>query len=377
MVDLPGQGLAKADPAALTRLAVPALLKRCGHVYNLYNRALEDLWRSWHHLADPIVAGALRLALPMPLDDADQAMAERLADIADSSGADLSGQLLALVLARADERPLRYPYSNSDELIAEDNARVEAINVVAARVNAPHIGVSFAAAEKTDQHRTPTARQTPVNMQHTAGGGFPSGAVGVARAIRTWRRPYEPTSPDWAPERFANIIGYRLVELAEAGAEQDAVAALHSLAGALETLDRSGLLTSLGKGLDRHGQPRLAATALALAWTRARGNGGWMNFGGQTELESLCHATRLDAHTAWATVASEVTRVVAGSHHGSHGVSQALIHASLAGGLTTQGQPLDAAFAAWDEAHAVIALRTRGWPTRTTRMSPIHRLRRA
>jgi hypothetical protein len=352
--------LAKADPAALTRLAVPALLKRCGHVNDLYNGALEDLWRSWHRLADPIVAGALRLALPMPLDDADLVMAERLADIADSSGGDLPGQLLTLVLARADERPLRHPYSNSDELVAEDNARVAAVNVVSARVNAPQVCVMSAADEKADQHPTPSARQTsPVDMQQTAVGGFPSGAVGVARAIRAWRgRPYESASPDWAPERFANIIGYRLVELAEAGAEQHAEAALHSLAGALETLDRSGLLTSLGEGLERHGQPRLAAAALALAWTRTRGNGGWMNFGGQTELDSLRHATRLDADTAWATVASEVTRVVAGSHHGSHGVSQALIHASLADGLTIQRPSLEAAFAAWDEAHAVIALRT-------------------
>ncbi|KAA9374890.1 hypothetical protein F5972_30290 [Microbispora cellulosiformans] len=352
--------LAKADPAALTQLAVPALLKRCGHVYDLYNGALEDLWRSWHRLADPVVAGALRLALPMPLDDADPAMAEQLADIADGSGADLPGRLLTLVLARADERPLRHPYSNSDELIAEDNMRVEAVNLVAAQVNAPQICPTPAVDEKSDESPTPSARPAPpVDMQRTAAGGFPSGAVGVARAIRTWRRrPYESASPDWAPERFANIIGYRLVELAEAGAVQEAEAALHTLAGALETFDRSGLLTSLGKGLERHGQSRLAAAALALAWTRTRGNGGWMNFGGETELDSLRHATRLDADTAWATVTSEVTRVVAGSHHGSYGVSQALIHASLVSGLRTQKEPHDAAFTAWDEAHAVIALRT-------------------
>ena len=83
-----------------------------------------------------------------------------------------------------------------------------------------------------------------------------------------------------------------------------------------------------------------------------------MTFGGETELDSLRHATRLDADTAWAIVVSEVTLVVAGSHHGSYGVSQALIHASLAGGITTAAPPPDLAFAAWDEAHAVIALRT-------------------
>ena len=117
------------------------------------------------------------------------------------------------------------------------------------------------------------------------------------------------------------------------------------------------LLTSLGGGLEAHGQASLAAAAFSLAWTRTRGNGGWMTFGGETELDSLRHATRLDADTAWATVASEVTRIVAGSR-GSYGISQALIHASLVNGLTTQGAPHDAAFAAWDQAHSVIALRT-------------------
>ncbi|WP_203902900.1 hypothetical protein [Virgisporangium aliadipatigenens] len=353
--------LAKADPAALVSLAVPALLQRCGHVYDLYNRALEDLWRSWHHLVDPIVAAALRLALPMPLDDADRTVVERLADIADGSGTDLPGQMLTLVLARADERPLRHRYTNSDELVAEDNARVEALNVVAARGNAVPVDVEpFTSVDKTDERRPSTPRRaSPEDGWEEPFLGFDDGALGVARAIRTWRRrPYESTSPDWSAERFANILGYRLVELAETGSEQEAEAALHSLAGSLPTLDRSGLLTALGDGLEGHGQPRLAAVALALAWTRARGNGGWMNFGGQTELEALIRATRLDADAAWKTVVSEVIRVVSGSHHGSHGVSQALIHATVAGGLTTDGAALDAAFAAWDEAHAVIALRT-------------------
>jgi hypothetical protein len=353
--------LAKADPAALTRLAVPALLKRSGHVNDLYNGALEDLWRSWYQLADPIVASALRLALPMPLDDTDPAMAQRLADVADDSGTDLPGRLLTLVLARADERPLHHPASNSDEMIADDNTRVETLNTIAARIHAPQIGTTPPPAPwQAEQTRPARVRQPKsLDISRYSVAGFPRGAVGLARAIRTWRqRPYEPTSQDWSPERFANVIGYRLVELAESGNEQDATTALHSLAGALDTLDRSHLLNSLGEGLERHGQHRLAAVALTLAWTRARGNGGWMNFGGQTELDSLRRATQLDAKAAWATVAIEVTLVVAGSHHGSHGVSQALIHAAAAGGLAIKTPALDAAFAAWDEAHAVIAHRT-------------------
>nr|WP_147455184.1 hypothetical protein [Saccharothrix australiensis] len=372
--------LAEADPAALTGLAVPALLQRCGHLSDLYNDALEDLWRTWHQHADPVVAGAFRLALPMPFDDADRAMVERLVDIADGTGVDLPGQLLTLLLARADERPLRHPYSNGDELIAEDTARVEVINTVAARVNAPLIDAKPLVDEQDgqqDELRSLKTRNTTRAAAHqTAVDGFPGGANGLARAIRAWRRrPYESDALDWAPERFANIIGYRLVELAEAGDEQHAEAALHSLAGVLKPLDQTSLLVSLGEGLERHGHLRLAAVAFTLVWTRTRAHDGWMNFGGQTELDSLRHATLLDADTAWTTVVSEVARVVAGSGGGSIGVSQALIHGSIAGGLCPRQRPLDLAFAAWDAAHAVIAHRTPKMTDEENPTPPTPRLR--
>ena len=355
--------LAKADPAGLTRLVVPTLLKRGGHVNDLYDGALEDVWRSWYQSADPIVAGALRLALPMTNDTADPAMAERLANITAGTGEDLAGQLLTLLLARADERPLPGPNINSDKSIAQYTTWVKSLNLVAARVNAPQICVPPAATE-TPPRQPATASQRPVSPEQNVVDEFPNGVIGLNRAIRAWRRrPYDVSGPDWAPEKFATVIGDRLVQLAEAGVEQDATAALHSLANTVDTLDRSGLLTLLGHKLEGHGRPRLAAVALALAWTRTSSDGFWMNFGGQKELDSLRHATRLDADATWVTVAAEVTQVVAGGHRGSRGVSQALIHAGLVEGLTPSTHGHDASFAAWDEAHSVITLRT-------PRMSP-------
>ncbi|EWM13759.1 ATP-binding protein [Kutzneria sp. 744] len=355
--------LAEADPAGLTRLVIPTLLEQCGHVNDLYGGALEDVWRSWYQSADPVVAGALRLALPMTKDTADPAMAERLANITAGTGEDLAGQLLTLLLARADERPLSDPNTNSDESIAQHTAWVQALNLVAARVNAPQICVPLAAAV-TPRRQPATASQTPVSPEQNAVGEFPNGIVGLNRAIRAWRRrPYDTSSPDWAPEKFATLIGDRLVQLAGAGAEEDAIAALHSLASTVDTLDRSRLLTLVGRGLEHHSHPRLAAVALSLAWTRTSSDGFWMNFGGQKELDSLRHATCLDADATWATVAAEVTQVVAGGHRGSRGVSQALIHAGLVDGLTPHAHGHDASFSAWDEAHSVISLRT-------PRMSP-------
>ncbi|MEX5710573.1 AAA family ATPase [Parafrankia sp. FMc6] len=350
--------LAKADPAALTRMAVPALLSRSGTSNDLYNDALEDLWKLWNHVADPIVAAALRLALHMPLDDADAALAGRLAALAHGSGADPAGRLLTLVLARADERPLAYPYSNTHELVAEDNARVKTINEIASSVNAPQIGIEpDIPVEPAPAGHAPAQVAPKSGTAYTMVGGFPDGAVGLARAIRAWRqRPHVPTSLNWTPDRFTNIIGYRLVELATTG-DQDAETYLHTLASALEMFDESGLLTALGEGMERHDQPRLAAMAHALVWTRSRGNDGWTNFGGTTQLESLRRATCLDPDAALETVVSEVARVIAGSHRGSQGVSQALIYAAAAG-LEPGRPPLDVAFAAWDEAEKVIGYRT-------------------
>ena len=61
------QLLAKADPCALARLVQQKLLASCNDPNSLLHGARSDLWRTWHHRADPIVAGALRLTLQEPL----------------------------------------------------------------------------------------------------------------------------------------------------------------------------------------------------------------------------------------------------------------------------------------------------------------------
>lgn len=71
---------------------------------------------------------------------------------------------------------------------------------------------------------------------------------------------------------------------------------------------------SIADGLERHGEDRLAAVAYALAWTRARGRGGWLTFGGETELDSLAHASRIDPVMARKVVAEEIQRAVAASY---------------------------------------------------------------
>src|SRR5207244_9524745 len=69
---------------------------------------------------------------------------------------------------------------------------------------------------------------------------LPAGLPGLARAIRSWRRrPYEAQSAEWAVERFANAIGYRLVELAGAGRHHEAASTLRSLGDSVGFGERS------------------------------------------------------------------------------------------------------------------------------------------
>ncbi|MFD9725538.1 AAA family ATPase [Streptomyces sp. NPDC059072] len=346
--------LANADPEALVDLAVPALLHRCGRPYDLYNGALEDLWRCWQHRATPVVAALLRLALPAALEGQDTDLVERMAALADGSGSDVAGRLLNLLLARADERRLPESATASEE-VYETTQRITAINAIAEQVNAQLVEIEPVSPGQPTSRRKPQ----PPQFHEQDRTLLPQGTAGIARAVRAWRRrPYESLDPAWEADRFANAIGYRLVELSDSGDEPGAVVALHTLATSTGLRDGDGLLASVGHGLERHGYPRLAAVAFALAWTHAGGHGGWVNFGGQTELDSLRRATALDPETALTTVASEIARAVADRRGSSYGVTQALIFALADGALAAGTTPLDTAFAAWDKAHAVIAART-------------------
>src|SRR5205807_2308106 len=107
--------LAKVDPVGLVDLVVPELLAECNDSNWLLNDALQEVWREWHRHVEPLIAGAMRLTLDTPLEAADAEEFERLA--AGPAGP-AARRLLIWLLARADERPVAYSYSNSDEMVA-------------------------------------------------------------------------------------------------------------------------------------------------------------------------------------------------------------------------------------------------------------------
>ena len=83
------------------------------------------------------------------------------------------------------------------------------------------------------------------------------------------------------------------------------------------------------------------------------GGGGWLTFGGNSEIESFQRAARLDRTLVLNTVADEVERTLVRGH-GSLGLTQALVFGFAKGGIDESGS---LPFAIWDEAFAVIAER--------------------
>ena len=350
--------LAAADPCAAANLITPSLLGTCNNPDRLLHGVRSDLWRAWHHRADPVVAGALRLTLEEPLDKSDPPALDLLANECDGSGRDLPSRLLVFLLARIDERPFRYSDSDSDELLSRDWKRVEALNAISARVAAPGIApLPRSGDQRKDEPTTfAGARQSPpvVHLSEDSTPMFPPGVDGLTFGIRAWRnRSYNEARPGWAVDRFANALGYRILELTDIGPESEAETVLRSIADALQFDDRSGLLKVLAEGLERHGRFRLAAMAYVLTWTRSRGGGGWLTFGGYSEIESLQRAASLDRVLVLSTVADEVERALVRGF-GSLGLTQALVFGFAKGGIDEFGSlPFDI----WDEAFAVIAER--------------------
>ncbi len=355
--------LALADPVALARLAAPRLLQRCNQPNSLLHDALEGLWRSWCDRADPLLAGALRLTLDTPLDAEDADALSLLTTYGESESA-AADNLATWLLARADERPISYGDANSDELLARDDLQVAALNSVAEAADLPLISELRRHLSASAEQPSPTSSQTAstilgVPWLEDGPSTLPPGPAGLAHAIRSWRRrPYETADSRWTVDRFTNILGYRLLELADDGREQDAASALHSLAEACEFGPRTELLRAVAEGLDQDGRAQLASIAYTLVWTRTHGLGGSVNFAGGSEINSLHRATELDAALALRVVAEEVERFVVSRRSGTYGISQALMHAFCAGALAVPDeQALDVAFATWDEACAVISKR--------------------
>ena len=350
------QLLAAADPCALAKLVYPRLLSNCNDPDGVLHGARSDLWRAWRSRADPVIAGALRLTLEEALEQDDCLAFAKLVETRRGICPDSLLSLKASVLARADERPFEYPDTDDSYFLERDRKYVTTLNETAKHAGLPPIAPlprRPVQADKRDnlhrQHGTPSRAASGAQPAATP---VRPGAEGVGEAIRVLqRRRYVEAHPEWSFDRFANILGYRILELVENGQDQAAETALELVADASEMSASSELLSALAEGFERHAQYRLAAIAHTLTWTRIRGDRGWSTFGGTTGIESLQRAAQIDRTLVLETIANEVRRVV--SHGlGTLGITRALISGFARGGL---GTGCSSALDIWDEAFAAIA----------------------
>ncbi|MDC0766726.1 ATP-binding protein [Streptomyces sp. HD] len=354
--------LAGADPAALADLAATGLLSDCNGPNTILHGAREDLWDAWTDTADPVVATALRITLDTPLLEGDAALLDRLARTIGPSTPDGVPQLLRIALSRADERQANRD-SSSDQTRPADTQLVTELNAVAERIGAPQL-TPLPEPPVTDESQPHPSQPIPAQpatarTSPAAPSPAPSEPVGLIRLLSAWHlSPYEADTPQHTLEQMTDLVGDGLLNLATQGQLDEAAQVLRAIAGPFDFREGPLLLRQLADKLHRNGHDALAAEAYALTWVRTRGQGGWLNFGGETALDALRTAAQLDPAHTHRVIADEAEAVVSTGRYGTHGITQALIfafaHQSLA---LPPNDSLDLAFALWDEAATVIESR--------------------
>ena len=349
--------LAKLDPSAHASLVAARLLSECNDPNDVFDESRKEVWQHWHDRADPLVAGALRLSLPDALTESDPEALRNLANTTRDSEVGADSPLARLLLARADERPFEYVFTNSQELVNNDSCGVSKLNTIASASNLPTVnpfpkvtrrtGSSIDPSRETTHPSSSVGKSSPRSSIRPQ---FPQGSVGIAKAVRAWNtEPLSSTDSPWTVDFTANLLGYRLLEIVDAGNTEEAITSLQTIADADRFGSQVETLKAIARGLERFGHTELAARAFTMCWTRTQGV-DWGIFGGEKEITALARALELDRSTALEVVAQDAARFV-----GAHGIGEALIHTSIELNLSDSHESgIRMAFRIWDAMHEVI-----------------------
>jgi hypothetical protein len=155
---------------------------------------------------------------------------------------------------------------------------------------------------------------------------------------------------------FINAFGYRLVELLDAGAEDEAIRLIHYFSREYYFYEDAVLLAELGQGLERHGYQHIAAIIFVLAYCYSRGGNGYLRLGGSRYEPWLTHALNLSKEAALQCFAGEVARLLYEPTY-IMGITRHLIEFCAAQGMA------DIAFASWNAAFKNIQHRLPSYET--------------
>ncbi|WP_419703236.1 hypothetical protein [Promicromonospora sp. NFX87] len=412
--------LAAADPVAHAENSLQHGLASRGE-RTRWEKMRQDLWTEHALSADPVLAVLASATLPdAPRTNIYEAALRRFtADQSEPDNKALRDAILQRALTRGDEAVGSSRDSEStayEAIVASLNAMATELGFrrlggqidVPAQSSAsdaafdpdmsPSQGSGATDQEREDQEAGDAALEEVSRLAENA----PGGAAGVAVLTRTWRRTGagagRGTTRRAVVDAYADAIGARLKGMLDEGRSAEAAAALEALSEVTSLYDAHLLLARIGDGFtdvpDLSGPARaaedavqdgppmshvmreMAARALALSWTQARGDGGWLAFGGSEHMELLSRATAIAPQVASEAVGIAVERRLNGQQ--TMGVTRALIEAVSVGALKVLAHPdghespgehdkpsddetpvgrnsIDAAFAVWDEAFAVIS----------------------
>lgn len=402
--------LAKADPIAHAENSLQHGLASRG-VRTRWEAMRQDLWTAHAPSADPVLAVLASATLPdAPRTDIYEAVLRRFAGdrsepdskalrdailqraltrgdeataSAEDSGSTEYGEIAASLSAIATERGLR-PIVERVEALSQPSAPDAAVNSALSSGSGPSSGRGSDDIDSTlareDQEAGAAALEEIDRLAEQA----PAGTVGVAVLTRAWRNSGanagRGASRTAIVDAYAEAIGARLKGLLEEGRSAEVAGALEALSEVFSINDAHLMLARIGDmfagtlGLaDRvpvaddvsgDGPPtsdlmrRMAARAFALSWAQARGDRGWLAFGGRDHMGLLSTATALAPQVTSEAVGIAVERRLNGQQ--TMGVTKALIEAVSVGALDVPPEPgargaIDAGFAVWDEAFAVIS----------------------
>lgn len=358
---------ARIDPIAAANGACQLRLQRPGYDDARADAASSALLRNQLGSADPVALAALRLSVGAQSRDADvdSALLERLE--AAEGGNPATAEVLAVVAnniaADYDDQPLTYS--------SDANTSVATPQLVAVVVRLD--GDDFAprprrALSDTDASRW-SAPAEPAKAVDAVFAGqrphMPAGPTGAVDGMREYAagHRFDAPGPRWDRAGLAQAIGWRIIEVALSDGLDAAVLLLTAVSRELPGLREADVMADIGEGLALRAEwapdvlGPVASFALAQAFTKIRGGGGWQTFAGRARIDLWTTAHSLDPAVAEEVLASAVADTIVGTSYQTYGVTESVICALAA--IDPSGQ---AAVECWDAAFDLISVRLPGEP---------------
>lgn len=362
------------DPAGASRGAADLLLLAPGledrRAHATHTQLLETLATS----GDPMLVGALRLTIGDLWRDpkVDLAIVSRLeTEMGKEAATDEVVTTIAHHIAASyDDQALTHSSTQPDS-----HASAELADVIV-RLGGPTIAIEAPyAAAVSPSSRPRDASYHPANLQNRLHAAqrpiLPRGRAGVVAAARDYaKKRYDDSdaAPRWDFDGFVAAVGWRVLEaVGESGADAG-IEMLDDLAREVPTYSDNAVFAAVGHGLANRCDLAVASDlrtvaghALALAYTRTRGGGGWQEFAGESGLDLWTSACQLDKRAAETVLAQAIVAAVRHDEQRTYGVTQGTIFA-LAAGARDEG--LRSSLACWEAAFMTIRGRLPGEPVR-------------